>query len=186
MILVLAAAIAIPSGWHFLHDYQKRRVLVLLDPDSDPLGSGYHIIQSKIAVGSGGITGKGYLEGTQSQLEFLPEHTTDFVFSVLAEEFGFLGGVVVLMLYAHLVYRILRVASRTREISESLVVFGVVSVIFFHAAINVGMVVGIFPVVGIPLPLFSYGGSSVLSTLFEMGLVVGIGMRRFTYTGKGG
>ncbi len=184
LVLVAAAALALPSGWHFLHDYQKRRVLVLLDPESDPLGSGYHIIQSKIAVGSGEMFGKGFLHGTQSQLEFLPEHTTDFVFSVLSEEWGFLGSISVLTLYAFLLYRLLRVVARSREISHTIMVFGIVAMLFFHTLINVGMVVGVFPVVGIPLPLFSYGGSSVLSTLGALGLVLGVSMRRFMFMGR--
>jgi rod shape determining protein RodA len=185
LILVLTAALIIPSGWHFLHDYQKRRLLVLLDPESDPLGSGYHIIQSKIAVGSGGFGGRGFLEGTQSQLEFLPEHTTDFVFSVLSEEWGFVGGAIVLLLYCLLIYRMLRVVARTRDAGDTLLVFGVVSMLFFHTVINIGMVVGVFPVVGIPLPLFSYGGSSVLSTMCALGLVLGVSMRRFMFVAKG-
>jgi rod shape determining protein RodA len=177
----LVAAIAAPVAWNLLHDYQKRRILVLIDPQADPLGSGYHIIQSKIAVGSGGLLGKGFLEGTQSQLEFLPEHTTDFIFSVLAEEFGFVGGVTVLFLYVVLLYRMLRIVSRTNDLHDGLLAFGVVGMVFFHVIINIGMVLGLFPVVGIPLPLFSYGGSSLLSTMFCMGLVMGVAMRRFAY-----
>ena len=185
LVLGLAAALVIPSAWHFLHDYQKRRVLVLLNPEADPLGSGYHIIQSKIAVGSGGFLGKGFLKGTQSQLEFLPEHTTDFVFSVLAEEWGFSGAVIVLALYALLLYRLVRVVTRSRELGDTLLVFGIAAMLFFHTVINVGMVVGVFPVVGIPLPLFSYGGSSVLSMMCALGLVLGVSMRRFMFVGRG-
>ncbi len=177
-------AVFIPIAWHFLHDYQRRRVRVLFDPDADPLGSGYHIIQSKIAVGSGGFFGRGYLQGTQSQLEFLPEHTTDFVFSVLSEEWGFVGSVFILGLYCFFIYRMLRVVARSRDLHSSLMVFGIVSMIFFHAAINVGMVVGLFPVVGIPLPLFSYGGSSVLSTMGSIGIILGVSMRRFLLVSK--
>ena len=184
MWVVISVVIAVIPGWHLLHDYQKRRVLVLLDPEADPLGSGYHILQSKIAVGSGGFGGKGFLKGTQSQLEFLPEHTTDFIFSVLAEEWGFIGCVVVLALYAFLVYRMLRVVGRSRDMFAALLVFGIISVLFFHSIINIGMVVGIFPVVGIPLPLFSYGGSSVLSTMFGLGIVLGVSMRRFLFISK--
>ncbi len=182
--LLLAVLIAVVPGWHFLHDYQKRRILVLIDPEGDPLGSGYHIIQSKIAVGSGGLSGKGYLKGTQSQLEFLPEHTTDFIFSVLAEEWGFLGCISVLVLYAFLIYRMVRVVGRSRDLFAALLVFGVLSVFFFHSVINIGMVVGVFPVVGIPLPLFSYGGSSVLSTMVGLGIVLGVSMRRFLFAAR--
>ena len=179
LVGVLAAG-AIPA-WSVLHDYQKRRILTLFDPEADPLGSGYHVIQSKIAVGSGNILGKGFLNGTQSQLEFLPEHTTDFVFSVLAEEWGFVGCVFVLGLYCLLFMKILSVVSKSKDIFSALVAFGIGSQIFFHTIVNVGMVVGILPVVGIPLPLFSYGGSSVLSVLFSLGIVIGISIRRWVH-----
>jgi rod shape determining protein RodA len=172
---------AIPA-WSFLHDYQKRRVMTLFNPEADPLGSGYHVIQSKIAVGSGSVVGKGFLNGTQSQLEFLPEHTTDFVFSVLAEEWGFVGCVFILGLYCLLFIKILRVVSRSKDLFSALVAFGIGSQIFFHTVVNVGMVVGILPVVGIPLPLFSYGGSSVLSVLFSLGIVIGISIRRWVHS----
>lgn len=171
----------IVPAWSFLHDYQKRRILTLFDPEADPLGSGYHVIQSKIAVGSGNILGKGFLNGTQSQLEFLPEHTTDFVFSVLAEEWGFVGCIFILGLYCLLFIKILRIVSKSKDIFSALVAFGIGSQIFFHTIVNVGMVVGVLPVVGIPLPLFSYGGSSVLSVLFSLGIVVGISIRRWVH-----
>lgn len=180
MLVGILVAGAIPA-WSFLHDYQKRRILTLFDPEADPLGSGYHVIQSKIAVGSGNILGKGFLNGTQSQLEFLPEHTTDFVFSVLAEEWGFVGCIFVLGLYCLLFMKILSVVSKSKDIFSALVAFGIGSQIFFHTIVNVGMVVGILPVVGIPLPLFSYGGSSVLSVLFSLGIVIGISIRRWVH-----
>jgi rod shape determining protein RodA len=179
--IVLAAtgviAMAYPF-WLMLHDYQKRRILVLLNPEADPQGSGYHILQSKIAVGSGSLSGKGFLQGTQTQLEFLPEHTTDFVFSVLAEEWGFMGSSVLIVLFFLLVAGLLRVAARTKDLFSSLVVIGITTKIFAHSIINIGMVIGLMPVVGIPLPLFSYGGSSLLSLMFALGLVQGVSMRR--------
>ena len=183
-VLLIAASVVMLAAypvWHVLHPYQQRRVIALIDPDADPLGSGYHIIQSKIAVGSGSLFGKGYLQGTQTQLEFLPEHTTDFVFSVLAEEWGFVGCFVVICLYLVFLSRLLRVVQRSRDAFTALLTFGVVSKIFFHAAVNIGMVVGLLPVVGIPLPLFSYGGSSMIATMFSVGLVLGISMRRLLF-----
>lgn len=184
VIMVVVVAAAIYPAWHALHPYQQRRVEVLFNPNIDPRGSGYHIIQSKIAVGSGQAFGKGYLKGTQTQLEFLPEHTTDFVFSVLAEEWGFLGCVTVLSLYFLFLFRMLRVVARSKDLFSALVVFGIGSWFFFHVSINIGMVVGILPVVGIPLPLFSYGGSAVLSSMFAIGLALGFGMRRLYYVGR--
>ena len=183
-VLLIAASVVMLAAypvWHVLHPYQQRRVIALIDPDADPLGSGYHIIQSKIAVGSGSLFGKGYLQGTQTQLEFLPEHTTDFVFSVLAEEWGFVGCFVVICLYLVFLNRLLRVVQRSRDAFTALLTFGVVSKIFFHAAVNIGMVVGLLPVVGIPLPLFSYGGSSMIATMFSVGLVLGVSMRRLLF-----
>lgn len=176
--LAIVVVTAFPA-WNLLHDYQKRRILTLVDPESDPLGSGYHLIQSKIAVGSGAFLGKGFLRGTQSQLEFLPEHTTDFVFSVLAEEWGFIGCLLVLVIYGYLLFRILRVVQRSKDLFGALVVIGIGSLLFFHVIVNIGMVIGILPVVGIPLPLFSYGGSALFSFLFSLGLVLGISARRW-------
>jgi rod shape determining protein RodA len=177
-MMFLAGLIAVYPAWRHLQPYQQKRIFALISPEDDPLGSGYHIIQSKIAVGSGGFSGKGFLKGTQSQLEFLPEHTTDFVFSVLAEEWGFVGCIPVLCLYLYLMYRLLRVVQRGRGVFSSLVVFGIGCLFFFNTVINIGMVIGLFPVVGIPLPLFSYGGTSVLSSMFALGIVLGISTRR--------
>ncbi len=181
ILLVLAGCLVVVPAWNMLHDYQKRRVMVLFNPEADPLGSGYHIIQSKIAVGSGEVFGKGFLKGTQTQLQFLPEHSTDFIFSVLAEEWGFFGCLIVICAYMGLLYRLLRVVMKGRDLFSSLMVFGLASLIFCHASINIGMVVGILPVVGIPLPLFSYGGSSVVSTMLAIGLALGVSMRRRLY-----
>lgn len=179
-IVLTLSALAYPA-WQMLHDYQQRRILVLLDPESDPQGSGYHITQSKIAVGSGELFGKGYREGTQSQLEFLPEHTTDFVFSVLAEESGFVGSVSLLVLFFALVASMLRVTGRSRDLFSTLVAFGITAQFFAHIVINIGMVIGLMPVVGIPLPLISYGGSAMLSLMFGLGIVQGVSMRRLMF-----
>jgi rod shape determining protein RodA len=176
--VVLALCVLAYPAWHSLHQYQQRRIMVLLNPEADPQGSGYHITQSKIAVGSGELFGKGFQKGTQTQLEFLPEHTTDFVFSVLAEEWGFIGCTFVLGLYFCLISALLRVAHRARDLFSCLLVIGITTQIFAHLVINVGMVIGLMPVVGIPLPLVSYGGSSLLALLFGLGLAQGVSMRR--------
>ncbi len=181
LVSVLFFAVLAFPAWHMLHDYQQRRVLVLLDPESDPQGSGYHITQSKIAVGSGEFLGKGYRQGTQTQLEFLPEHTTDFVFSVLAEEWGFVGSVFLLAAFLGLLAVMLRIAQRSRDLFACLLTIGVTIQLFAHVFINIGMVIGLMPVVGIPLPLVSYGGSSMLSVMFGIGIVQGVSMRRLMF-----
>lgn len=173
--------VALPLVWRFMKDYQKQRIFSFLDPESDPLGSAYHLIQSKIAVGSGQFMGKGFLAGTQSQLHFLPEQHTDFAFSVLAEEWGFIGGMVVLLLVAAIVYRGIATAYRTKDRQSLLLVMGGTAMIFWPAVINVGMVLGLFPVVGIPLPFVSYGGSSLITTMAALGLIQGVAMRRFVF-----
>lgn len=170
-----------PIAWRFMKDYQKRRIFSFLDPESDPLGSAYHLIQSKIAVGSGGFWGKGWMAGTQSQLHFLPEQHTDFAFSVLAEEWGFVGAVLVLIIIAAIVYRGLIHALRAKDRMGMLIVAGATASIFWPTFINSGMVAGIFPVVGIPLPFISYGGSSLISTMAALGLIQGVSMRRFVF-----
>jgi rod shape determining protein RodA len=179
--VLLLAAIAAPFVWHKLHGYQQRRILTLINPEADPRGSGYHITQSIIAVGSGQLTGKGFMRGTQTQLEFLPEHTTDFVFSVLAEEWGFFGCILVISLYLALIYRLLRVTAKTKDLFLSLVAFGIASAFGVNAIINISMVIGILPVVGIPLPMFSYGGSAMLAMMFGLGIALGISMRRLSF-----
>ncbi len=170
--LALAAAAAAPIAWHFLHDYQKRRVLTFLDPEKDPLGAGYNILQSMIAIGSGGLMGKGYLHGTQNQLNFLPEKHTDFIFTVMAEEFGFIGSMLVLLLYFLLLAAGMAVAARSRSTFGAMIAAGVVAMIFLHVLINCGMVMGMLPVVGLPLPLMSYGGSIMMSTMLGIGLLL--------------
>jgi rod shape determining protein RodA len=173
--------LGMPVAWRFMQGYQKRRIFSFLDPESDPLGAAYHLIQSKIAVGSGQFTGKGYLAGTQSQLHFLPEQHTDFAFSVLAEEWGFIGAVLVLSLLAAIVYRGLAAAYRAKDRQGLLVVVGATAMIFWPTIINTGMVLGLFPVVGIPLPFVSYGGSSLVTTMAAIGLIQAVSMRRFVF-----
>ena len=171
---------AVPA-WEMLKPYQRNRILNFLTPDLDPLGSGYHAIQSKIAVGSGAMTGKGLLHGTQTQLRFLPEQTTDFIFSCFAEEWGFVGSAVVIALYSFLIYRIYKVCSRTEDKFAVFVCFGVGAMFFWQVVVNIGMVTGSLPVVGITLPLLSYGGSSVVTLMVGLGLVSGISGRRFLF-----
>ncbi len=168
----------IPVLWQFMHDYQKQRVLTLLDPESDPLGSGYHIIQSMIAIGSGGIYGKGWLNGTQSQLDFLPERTTDFIFAVFAEEFGLMGAIVLLSLYAFIIIRGLYIAATAQD-SFGRLLAGSLSLTFFvYLFVNVGMVSGILPVVGLPLPLISFGGTSMVTLMAGFGMLMSISTHR--------
>jgi rod shape determining protein RodA len=180
-ILILAGLSAAPLLWLHLKDYQKNRILTFLDPELDPLGAGYHIQQSKIAIGSGLFWGKGYLNGTQTSLHFLPEQHTDFAFSVLAEEWGFLGGVVLLTIYFTLILWGLSIAKNSRDRFGTMIAFGVISILFWQLVINVCMTTGLLPVVGIPLVLISYGGSSVLSVMAGLGLLLNISMRRFMF-----
>lgn len=165
-------AAAVPVGWEFLHDYQKQRVYTFLDPESDPLGAGYNIMQSKIAMGSGGLFGKGLLGGTQSQLDFLPEKHTDFIFTMLAEEWGLVGALVLLGLYILLLFYGFAVALRVRNHFGRLLAMGVTINLFLYVFINIAMVIGLIPVVGIPLPLISYGGTVMLSLMVAYGLVM--------------
>jgi rod shape determining protein RodA len=165
----------------FLHDYQLKRIRVLFDPDLDPLGAGYHISQSKIAIGSGGFAGKGFMAGTQSGLNFLPQQHTDFIYSVVSEEWGFVGSVAVIALMVLLILWAVQTARKARDFTGSLLAMGVATIFFLHCAINIGMTTGILPVVGIPLPLLSYGGSSVLTTFAGIGLIMNVKMRRYLY-----
>lgn len=179
--LVAAGLVFVPIAWSFLKPYQKKRILTFLNPDLDPLGAGYHVIQSKIAIGSGRLFGKGYLSGTQNQLDFLPAQHTDFVFSVFAEEWGFLGSLVLLALYLVLIGFSLRVVARAKDRFGALLAFGMTAIFFWQLVINVGMVTGMLPVVGIPLPLVSYGGSSLVSMMVAAGLLINVSTRRFTF-----
>jgi rod shape determining protein RodA len=169
------AAAFLPVAWKYLlHDYQRQRVLTMLDPSSDPLGAGYHIIQSTIAVGSGGLSGKGWMHGTQTHLDFLPEGSTDFIFAVFSEEFGLLGNIVLLLLYSGLIWRGLTLARRASTPFGRLLSGAIVLTFFTYAFVNMGMVSGILPVVGVPLPLVSYGGTSMLTVLVGFGIVMSL------------
>ncbi len=165
------AAAAAPIGWMFMHDYQKQRVLTFLNPESDPLGSGYHIIQSKIALGSGGVEGKGFLDGTQSRLNFLPEKQTDFIFTLWAEEWGLIGGVFLLLIAGLIFYYGIRISLKCRHAFGSLMALGLTVNYSLYVFINIAMVMGLIPVVGAPLPLVSYGGTSMLAILISFGLI---------------
>ena len=168
----------IPILWRFMREYQRQRVLTLLDPESDPLGAGYHIIQSKIAIGSGGLYGKGWLNGTQSQLDFLPERSTDFIFAVFAEEFGMMGSVVLLSLYAFIIWRGLYIADHAQDNFSRLLAGSLSMTFFVYLFVNVGMVSGILPVVGVPLPLVSYGGTSLVTLMAGFGMLMSINSHR--------
>ena len=168
----------IPSLWFFLRDYQKQRVMTLFNPEIDPLGAGYHSIQSKIAIGSGGVLGKGLFMGTQSRLNFLPEKHTDFIFSVFAEETGFIGVIVLLSIYLFIILKGLNIAFHARDRFGLFMALGIVSSISFYFLFNLGMSIGLFPITGLPLPLVSYGGSSLVTNFFAFGLLLNIGMRR--------
>jgi rod shape determining protein RodA len=169
---------ALPIGWGLLHDYQRKRVLTLLDPTTDPLGAGYHIIQSTIAVGSGGLWGKGWLNGTQAHLEFIPERHTDFIFAVFSEEFGLIGNAVLLTLYALLIGRGLMIAANAATVFARLLA-GAISLMFFtYAFVNMGMVSGILPVVGVPLPFLSYGGTALLTLFIGVGILMSVHQHR--------
>jgi rod shape determining protein RodA len=163
---------AAPIVWDALHDYQKRRVEIFLDPDRDPLGAGYHISQAKIALGSGGVNGRGYMQGTQSALDFLPEKHTDFIFTMLGEEWGFAGTVAVVALYAFALVSLAVMALRCRSQFARLLIAGALVALFVYAAINIAMVTGLVPVVGVPLPLVSYGGTSMVSMMIALGLAM--------------
>jgi len=181
VLLGVAVAVAAPVAWPHLKVYQQKRILTFVHPEMDPRGAGYHVLQSKIAVGSGMTWGKGFLHGTQNQLNFLPEQHTDFIFSVFAEEWGFVGALVLLALYLALVLRGIVIASRARDRFGVLLVLGLTAIVFWQAVINVGMTTGLLPVVGIPLPFFSYGGSSLLCLLVGVGLAMNVSMRRYFF-----
>jgi len=179
--LLISGAVSIPLIWFLLKGYQKQRILTFLNPDRDPLGAGYHIIQSKIAIGSGMITGKGYLKGTQNALAFLPEQHTDFIFSVLSEEWGIIGSAAVLLLLLMTVIYCLKIAYGCRDPFGIILSAGITAMIFWEVFINIGMVMGLMPVVGVPLPFISYGGSSIITIMICMGLLMNISMRRFMF-----
>ena len=179
--LVLGGATAaMPVVWRFMHDYQKKRILMFMNPESDPLGAGYNILQSKIAIGSGGFWGKGLLQGSQSQLNFLPEHQTDFVFTMLAEELGFVGSAIIIGLYALILCYGIFVSMNCKSHYGKLLGMGVVSIIFVHIFVNAGMVMGLLPVVGAPLPLLSYGGTIMMTILCGVGFIINVHIHRNT------
>lgn len=174
LTLLGAAAAAAPIAWNFMYDYQRQRVLTFLDPERDPLGAGYHIIQSKIAIGSGGLEGKGWRNGSQTQLDFLPESHTDFIFSVLAEEWGLIGVGILLLLYLFVLARGFYIAARARDTFGRLMAGALVMSLFVYIFINIGMVSGMLPVVGVPLPLVSYGGTSLVTLMLGFGILMSI------------
>lgn len=184
--LGVGAMVAAPILWQMMREYQRQRVLTFLNPESDPLGSGYHIIQSKIALGSGGVFGKGFLQGTQSHLNFLPEMQTDFIFTMLAEEFGLAGGLVLLGVYTLIIVYGIAISLGCRNQFSRLLGMGIITTFFFYVFINAAMVMGLIPVVGVPLPLVSYGGTAMLSLLFGFGLLLGLSVHRDVAVGRHG
>ncbi len=180
-IMIIGVISILPFLWNFLMPYQKKRVVTFFRPELDPLGAGYHIIQSKIAIGSGGILGKGFLKGTQCKLHFIPAQHTDFVFSVWAEEWGLAGGLILLALYLFLIAWGANISFRSKDRFGAIVAFGFVSMVFWHVMINIGMALGMMPVVGMPLPFMSYGGSAVISMMAGVGLLLNISMRRYVF-----
>jgi len=174
----LVTALCAPVLWHFMHDYQKRRVLTFLDPEQDPLGAGYHTIQSKIAIGSGGLYGKGWLNGTQSHLEFLPERSTDFIFAVFCEEFGLMGVLLLIALYMFIIIRGLNIAVSSQQTYGKLLAAGFVLTFFVYVFVNMGMVTGQLPVVGVPLPMISLGGTSIVTLMIAFGILMSINTHR--------
>jgi rod shape determining protein RodA len=182
VVINIVVGLLTPYLWNnVLHEYQRRRVIAFVNPEKEPLGMGYQVIQSKVAIGSGGFTGKGFLDGTQTKLDFLPKQHTDFIFAVVAEEFGFLGSLFILFLFGLVIYRGIRIAASVRNSYASLVAIGVVSVFVFHVVVNIGMALGVMPVVGMPLPFLSYGGSSLLVSMCMIGLLLNIWARRHAY-----
>lgn len=183
-LVILGGIVSLPVAWHFLHDYQKNRVLTFLDPERDPLGAGYHIIQSKIALGSGGVFGKGFLKGTQSHLNFLPEKHTDFIFTMLSEEFGMMGAVFVVIVNMLIIAYTYSFAMKSNSYFGKLVAIGLACNYFLYIFINIAMVLGLLPVVGIPLPLISYGGTVMLSVMASFGVILSVYINRNINIGK--
>lgn len=183
-LVIAGGIISLPVAWHFLHTYQKNRVLTFLDPERDPLGAGYHIIQSKIALGSGGIFGKGFLNGTQGHLNFLPEKHTDFIFTMLSEEFGMIGGSIVILLNFILIAYSFIFALRSASYFGKLVAIGLTTSYFLYVIINIAMVLGLLPVVGVPLPLISYGGTVIISVMAGFGIILSVNTNRNINIGK--
>jgi len=185
-VVGIGALGAAPIAWQFMHEYQKKRVLTFLNPETDPLGAGYHIIQSKIALGSGGLMGKGFMLGPQSHLHFLPEMQTDFIFTMLAEELGLVGGLCLIVLYALIITYGIIISVKSRNQFGRLVAGGITTTFFLYVFINIAMVTGLIPVVGVPLPLVSYGGTVMLTLMIGFGLVIGVGVHRDVPVGRRG
>lgn len=183
-VVIALGVAAMPLVWARMHDYQKARITAFLDPAHDPRGNGYNILQSKIAIGSGGMTGKGFLSGTQSQLSFLPEKQTDFIFTMLSEEFGFFGGVSVILLYALILSLCISISLSSKNHFGRMLGFGITTIIFLHVFINIGMVMGMLPVVGAPLPLLSYGGTIMMVMLTGVGLILNVDLHGDKYLEK--
>ncbi len=181
VIVNVVLGVFTPVVWDNLHAYQQQRIMSFIDPGKDPLGAGYQIIQSTVAVGSGGLAGKGYLQGTQTKLNFLPEQHTDFIFSVIAEETGLIGALVVLLLFGVILLRALRAAAEVKNIFSGLVIIGTTGIIFAHVMVNIGMALGLLPITGLPLPLVSYGGSHLVTTLFMIGIILSLRLRWMEY-----
>lgn len=173
-MIVIGASFSADFIYSHMHPYQRQRIDLLINPEMDPLGGGYNIIQTKMAIGSGGLTGKGYLQGTQTQLRFVPKQWTDFIMSVPAEEFGFIGAIIILLLYIFLIYRSLAIASSVRSNFSSVVAIGITAIWFLHVTVNIGMTLGLFPVVGIPLPFMSYGGSALITNMLMAGILMNL------------
>lgn len=186
LTLIGIAVAAIPIAWQMMRTYQQQRVLTFLNPESDPLGSGYHILQSKIALGSGGMFGKGFLQGSQSHLNFLPEKQTDFIFTMLAEELGMVGGLVLIGLYVLVIAYGFAIALRARNQFGRLLALGITTTLFLYLFINVAMVMGLIPVVGVPLPMISYGGTAMLTIMLGLGMVIGVSVHRDVRIGRAG
>jgi rod shape determining protein RodA len=182
--MAIGTLLALPLAWQFLHNYQRKRILTFLNPESDPLGGGYHIIQSKIALGSGGLFGKGFLQGSQSHLNFLPEKQTDFVFTMLAEEIGLVGGLGLILLYVILLIYGFAISLGCRNQFGRLIGLGVTVTFFLYVFINIAMVTGLIPVVGVPLPLISYGGTAMMTVLIGFGLLLGVHVHRDIVIGR--
>jgi len=180
--LNLAAGFFADYLYHALSPHQQKRIQSFIDPNMDPLGAGYNTIQAKVAIGSGGLLGKGFLQGNQTQLQYIPEQWTDFIYCVIGEEFGFIGSMFVIILFLYLFFKILKIASTTKDEFLSLIIIGVLSVYFIHFLINIGMVVGVLPVIGIPLPFVSYGGSSLLVNMFMLGIIANVFRNRKNFT----
>lgn len=185
-IIIAGGLAAIPVAWKFMREYQRQRIITFLNPENDPLGAGYHILQSKIALGSGGMFGKGFMLGTQSHLNFLPEKQTDFIFTMLAEEWGMVGGVVLVALYTLILVYGYAMSLRARSQFGRLVGLGLTTTFFLYAFINIAMVMGLVPVVGVPLPLISYGGTAMLTLLFGFGLILSVYIHRDIHIGRRG